>query len=114
MMSEDGKRNGTPEQLKTMATEMFQKMQLRNPSPMHTYLIELEGKSPGRVICGTNFSRPDDWESLETANVPEQAYVLIFAKMVNNLMVVSVWLVPEQGRWKVQSFWMNAASIGGP
>ena len=111
MMSEDGKRNGTPEQLKTMATEMFQKMQLRNPSPMHTYLIELKGKSPGRVICGTNFSKPDDWESLETANVPEQAYALISAKTVNNLMVVSVWLVPEQGRWKVQSFWMNAASM---
>lgn len=111
MMSEDGKRSGTREQLKSMATEMFQKMQLRDLSPMHTYLIKLKGQSPGRIVCGTNLSKPDGWESLEAANVPEQAYVLISAKTVNNLMVVSVWLVPEQGAWKVQSFWMNAASM---
>jgi hypothetical protein len=111
MMSEDGKRSGTREQLKTMATETFQRMQLRNLSPVHSYFIKLKGQSPVRIVCGSDFSKPDSWESLEAANVPEQAHVLISAKTVNNLIVVSVWLVPEQGAWKVQSFWMNAASM---
>jgi hypothetical protein len=111
MMSEDGKKSGTREGLKTVATETFQKMQLRSLSPLHTYSIELKGQSPGRIVCGNDLSKPDGWESLEAANAPEQAHVLISAKTVNNLMVVSVWLVPEQGAWKVQSFWMNAASM---
>lgn len=111
MMSEDAKKSGTREQFKTMAIGMFQKMQLRNISPLHTYSIELKGQSPGRVLCGTALSKPDGWESLEAANVPEQAHVLISANTVNNLMVVSVWLVSEQGAWKVNSFWLNAASM---
>lgn len=111
MMSEDGKRSGTREQLKTTAIEVFQKIQLRSLAPLHTYFVKLKGQSPGRIVCGNNLGKPDGWESLEAANVPEQAYALISAKTVNNLMVVSVWLVPEKGAWKVQSFWMNAASM---
>ncbi len=111
MMSEEGRKTGTREQLKALATETFQKMQLRNLSPLHSYYIELKGQSPGRIVCGNDFSKPDGWESLEAANVPEQAHVLISANTINNLMVVSVWLVPEHGAWKVQSFWLNAASM---
>jgi hypothetical protein len=111
MMSEGGKRSGTREQLKSMATETFQKMQLRNLAPMHSYFIQLKGQSPGHIVCGNDLGKPDGWESLEAANVPEQAHVLISAKTINNLMVVSVWLVPEQRAWKVQSFWLNASSM---
>jgi hypothetical protein len=111
MMSDAGKGSSTREQLKAMAIAMFQKMQLRNISPLHTYIIELKGQSPGRVLCGTDYSRPEGWELLEAADVSEQAHVLISANTVNNLMVVSLWLVREQGEWKVQSFWMNAANL---
>jgi hypothetical protein len=90
---------------------MFQKMQLRNISVLHTYSIEIKGQSPGRVLCGTNYDKAGGWELLEAADVAQQAHVLISANTVNNLMVISIWLVPEHGAWKVQSFWMNAASM---
>jgi hypothetical protein len=83
----------------------------RNMAFQHTYFIKLIGKSPGRVQCATDLKKPDGWESLEAVDVSEQAYVLISADTINNHLVLTVWLVPEQSSWKVQSFWMNVSTL---
>ena len=111
LMSEKGRANVTREQLKGEASTILQQVKPQNISLQHTYFIELKGTSPGRVVCARDISKPDGWESLEAADVPEQAHVTITAKAVNNLMAFTVWLVPEQNSWKVQSFWMNAATM---
>src|SRR5579864_3953936 len=111
LMSEKGRANVTREQLKGEASTILQQVKPQNISLQHTYFIELKGTSPGRVVCARDISKPDGWESLEAADVPEQAHVTITAKAVNNLMAFTVWLVPEQNSWKVQSYWMNAATM---
>ncbi len=82
-----------------------------NVTPQHTYFIELKGKSPGRVVCATDLSKPDGWESLEAESVPEQAHVLLSADTVNNKLAIAVWLVPERNGWKVQSFRANVSTL---
>jgi hypothetical protein len=110
MMSKAGETTVTREQLKAQAT-VIRGMEPKNIAVQHTYVVELRGKSPGRVVCGTDFAKSDGWESLEAADVPEQAHVLIKAETLNNFLAYTVWLIPEQNSWKVQSFWMNVASL---
>jgi hypothetical protein len=83
-----------------------------NVSIQHTYLIKLSGKSPGRVICATDLTKPDGWESLGAADDPEQAHVLMSADMTNGHVAIAVWLAPEENVWKVRSFWLNVSSLG--
>ncbi|HZS28215.1 MAG TPA: hypothetical protein VFB76_13380 [Candidatus Angelobacter sp.] len=111
MMSKDGQANVTREHLKGMSTMLSQQWKPQNIALQHTYFIKSIGKSPGRVLCGTDLSKPDGWESLETVDVSEQAHVLISADIVNNRLAFTVWLVPEQSSWKVQSFWMNVSAL---
>jgi hypothetical protein len=111
LMSEKGRANVTQEQLKGGLSAILQLVKPQSISLQHTYFIELKGNSPGRVVCGRDISKSDGWESLEAADVPEQAHVVIMAKTVNNLVAFTVWLVPEQNSWKVQSFWMNAVTL---
>lgn len=111
MLSDEGKTNATPQQLKSQAMAIVQLFEPKNISLQHTYLIQLKGKSPGRVVCGTDFSKPDGWESLGAASVPEQAHVVMSAETRNNQLAFTLWLVPEQKTWKVQSFWVNVATL---
>lgn len=78
----------------------------------HTYIIHIHGSSPGRVVCATDLSTPGGWVSIVAANVPEQAYVVLSAQAINNQFAYTIWLVPESGTWKVQSFHDNIATLG--
>lgn len=111
MLSGEGKANTTPQQLKSQAVAIVRLFEPKNVAHQHTYLIELKGKSPGRVVCGTDFSKPDGWESLEAASVSEQAHVVMSAEARNNQLAFTLWLVPEQKTWKVQGFWANVATL---
>jgi hypothetical protein len=111
LMSKAGQATTTRQQLAEIATAILQRFEPRDLSVQHTYLIGLKGKSPGRVICATNVSKPDGWVSLAADNVPEQAHVLLSADMRNNKLAFVVWLVPEQSKWKVQSFHFNVSTL---
>ncbi|MGA2022239.1 MAG: hypothetical protein ABSH02_16725, partial [Candidatus Sulfotelmatobacter sp.] len=93
------------------AVAVIRRFEPKNVTLQHTYFIELTGKSPGRVVCATDLSKPDGWESLEAESAPEQAHVLLSADTVNNKLAIAVWLVPEQNGWKVQSFRVNVATL---
>ena len=110
-LSKEGQVNVTGQQLSNQAAAIVQQFEPKNLTIQHTYLIELKGDSPGRVVCATDLSKPDGWESLGAISVPEQAHVLMSADTRNNKLTFAVWLVPEQSGWKVQSFWMNVSSL---
>jgi hypothetical protein len=90
---------------------VIRRFEAKNVILQHTYFIELKGKSPGRIVCGTDLSRPEGWESLEAESIPEQAHVLLSADTVNNKLAITVWLVPEQTGWKVQDFRWNVSTL---
>ncbi|HTW78721.1 MAG TPA: hypothetical protein VME23_04150 [Terracidiphilus sp.] len=111
MMSDAGKQQVTREQLSAQMAALVQQFEPTNLQVQHTYLIDIKGKSPGRVVCATDSSKSTEWESLSATDVPEQAHVLLSADTRNNKIVFAVWLVSEQGAWKVQSIWMNVATL---
>ena len=43
--------------------------------------------------------------------MPEQAYALLSAQAGNNSLAITMWLVPEQTGWRVQSFWINISTL---
>lgn len=102
----------TRQDLATSARGLIQIFQPKNPTVKHTYLIELKGTSPGRVVCAADLSKPDGWESLSAVTVPEQAHVALSAETRNNQIAFTIWLVPEDKVWRVQSFWMNLSTLG--
>jgi hypothetical protein len=111
MMSKAGGENVTGEQLKSLADMISQQMKPQNISLQHTYFIKLMGKSPGRAVCARDLTKPDGWESLQTADVSEQAHVLISGDTINNHLAFTVWLVREQNSWAIQSFSVNVATL---
>jgi hypothetical protein len=110
MLSADAQTNVTIEQLQNQATAIT-KYDPKNVVIRHTYYIQLKGESPGRVVCAKDLTRPDGWESLSAESIPEQAHVVVSGDAINNQLALTLWLVPEQKFWKVQSFWLNIASL---
>ncbi|HWY56746.1 MAG TPA: hypothetical protein VNZ03_19930 [Terriglobales bacterium] len=110
-MSKAGQAETTGQQLDGAVAAIIRQFEPKNVTLQNTYLIELKGKSPGRVVCATDLSKPDGWESLAAENIPEQAHVLLSADTINNKLAFVVWLVPEQGEWKVQSFRLNISTL---
>ena len=111
LLSDGGRQDLTREQLTTQMVPAFKQFEPKNMRIQHTYLVSLIGKSPGRLICGTDLSTPSGWESVAAADVAEQGYVLMAADARNNQLVFTLWLAPERGEWKIQSFSMNVATL---
>jgi hypothetical protein len=110
-LSKAGKLDVPDEQVLEQAAAAIQQVKPEKLAVQHTYLINLVGMSPGRVVCATDLTKPDGWVSVVAGDFPEQAYVLLSAHTVNNQLVFTVWLVPEAGTWKVQSFSMHVATL---
>ena len=111
LMTKAGQAETTRQQLNGAALTIVRQFEPKNVTLQHTYLIELKGKSPGRVVCATDLSKPNGWESLSAESVPEQAHVLLSADTRNNELAIVVWLVPEQSEWKVHSFRLNVSTL---
>jgi hypothetical protein len=111
LFSEAGKLQVAREQLAAQTAAAIQQFEPKNLQVQHTYLLTLKGKSPGHAVCATDLSKPTGWESVAVADVPEQAHVVLSADARNNQLVFTVWVVPEKETWKVQSFWMNVATL---
>jgi len=111
--SKEGQANVTRAQFSGEAATFMQQFEPKNVTVQHTYLIELKGDSPGRAVCGENLAKPEGWELLVVRSVPQQAYVVLSADTRNNKLAFTVWLVPEQNHWKVQSFSRNISSLAG-
>jgi hypothetical protein len=110
MLSSAAKANVTAEQMSSHAAAI----RISQPNDLalkHTYLLHLTGKSPGRLVCAEDFSKRGHWVSLGAIDVPEQAHVELSARTKNNEVAFTLWLVPEEEHWKVQSYWMNIATL---
>jgi hypothetical protein len=110
MLSSGGKASVSPDQL-VQAIAAIKSYEPTNLAIEHTYFLELTGKSPGHVICSTDLSKPHNWEKVAATSVPEQAHVILSAEARNNKLAFSIWLMPEDADWRVQSFWMNVATL---
>jgi hypothetical protein len=110
--SKVGQQYTTRDRIAADGQTFVRQFEPKNVVVQHTYLINLSGKSPGRAICGTDFTKPNGWESLGATDAPEQGHVLISADVPNGHLAIAVWLVPEVNDWKVQSFWLNLSTLG--
>jgi hypothetical protein len=111
LLSKDGQAGTSREQLEGVATKTVRPYEPKNLTVEHTYLIKLKGNSPGRVVCSTDLSKPEGWESLAAKSIPEQAHVSLSADTRNNKLAFVAWLVPEQRDWKVETFWVNISAL---
>jgi hypothetical protein len=109
-MSKAGQAATTQQQFDG-AVAIIRGLEATNVILQHTYLIDLIGKSPGRVLCGSDFSKPDGWESLVAEDIPEQAHVLLSADTRNNKLAITLWLLSEKGEWKVHGFRTNISAL---
>jgi hypothetical protein len=68
----------------------------------HTYMPKLTGGAQEqRVVCG-NLSSPETWVAVNARPGPAEAYVIVEGDTVNNTHAFVIWLIPEQGNWRVQ------------
>ncbi len=106
------KQNLTREQFEASLRQILLPLgSLKDVKAQHTYLLDLIGTSPQRIVCGNDISRPQGWVAVAAKDVPEQAHVLVGAQALNNAWVFALWLIPEHGQWRVQSFYANAATL---
>jgi hypothetical protein len=74
----------------------------KNLRVAHTYLPKLTGGTQEqRVVCG-NFSSPEGWVAVNAKPGPVEAYAIVEGDTVNNTSAFIIWLLPEQGNWRVQ------------
>jgi hypothetical protein len=68
----------------------------------HTYVPRvMGGTQEQRVVCGT-LSSPETWVAVNARPGPAEAYVIVEGDTVNNTNAFVIWLIPEQGNWRVQ------------
>jgi len=68
----------------------------------HTYLAQVTGGAQEqRVVCG-NQANSASWVAVNTKPGPAQAHVIVEAQTPNNTWAFVLWLLPEQGNWRVQ------------
>jgi hypothetical protein len=74
----------------------------KNLRVAHTYLPKLTGGTQEqRVVCG-NLSSPEGWVAVNVKPGPVEAYAIVEGDTVNNTNAFIIWLLPEQGNWRVQ------------
>jgi len=85
----------------------------KNLHVAHTYLAKVTGGTQTqRVVCG-NVSRPQDWVAVSADPGPSQAHVIVDGETINNTWAFAVWLIPEQGAWRINYFHVASSRAAG-
>jgi hypothetical protein len=110
----EAKENINSEKFVAMFKSGIQRMgPFTNLHVARTYLAKVTGGSQEqRVICG-NLSSPEGWVAVNTKPGPAQAHLLVEGQTLNNTWTFVLWLLPEQGNWRVQYFQVMASAIVG-
>jgi hypothetical protein len=110
----DAKGNLSSEKFVAMFKQGIQKMgPFKNVQVAHTYLAKVTGGSQEqRVVCG-NLSSPKGWVAVNVKPGPAQAHVIVEAQTLDNTWAFVLWLLPEQGIWRVQYMQMMASAMVG-
>lgn len=107
-LDEEAQKNVTRDQMRQISAVMLQPMKLEHLRVDHTYDATLTGSTDQRVVCGL---LPDNqWVSV-AARSGEQAHVLMSADFINGQYAFQVWLVPADGKWKVEGFWLGPSTL---
>jgi hypothetical protein len=125
VMSKQGQEGTTRDQIVQLAP-IIRRYTPQNVHLQHLYMVKPAPRSsrventgalgvlpevPERVVCGNDPTKPDGWVSLKIINVPAQAHVDLSADAPNNQLSLTVWLVEEQGVWRVLSFSFHVATL---
>jgi len=74
----------------------------KNLRVAHLYLPKVTGGAQEeRVVCG-NLSNPEGWVAVNAKPGLVEAYAIVEGDTVNNTNAFVIWLLPEQGNWRVQ------------
>jgi hypothetical protein len=110
-LSKDGQLAIPREKMASIGAALVTQLSPKNAVVQHSYDIALVGKASGPVVCGDDLSKPEKTVLLNLLDLPDQAAVLMAADSINNHLAISITLVPEQGAWKVQGFWVNVSTL---
>jgi hypothetical protein len=83
----------------------------KNVRVAHSYIAKLTGGThEQRVLCGNISS---GWVAVNARPGPAEAHVIVETQTVNNTVVFVVWLIVEQGSWRVQYVHFATAEMVG-
>jgi hypothetical protein len=95
-----------------MGAIQHQSGQFHDVRAAHTYLIESTGGGAAEAAaCGLLAGR--QWVSVELKPERKQAYVAISARTQNSDWDLTVWLLPDAGKWAVGWFNIGVATLAG-
>ncbi len=84
------------------------------PTVSLTYLVKVAVQTKTTDTAGCPVpGGSGKWDHVDTVNVPEQAHVLMTSAPGAEQTTVEVWLVPEDGAWRVNGFWANYTRRNG-
>jgi hypothetical protein len=110
-MTSEAQSSTTSQVMRRMAAELRQ-CRAREFKIERTYLVEATGSAPdGRAICGLLAN--NQWVSVSVKTGTRQAHVILKAQALNKDYALALWLLPEDGAWKVGLAHLNEASISG-
>jgi hypothetical protein len=93
---------------------LFASMVKGPPTVSLTYLVKVavQTKTVDTADCPVP-GASGKWDHVDTVNVPEQAHVLMTSAPGAAQATVEVWLVPEDGGWRVNGYWANYTRLNG-
>jgi hypothetical protein len=95
----------------------FSSMMKGSPTVSLTHLVKIavQTKTVDTALCPPEASAgpAKTWDEVETINVPEQAHVLLTSGPGQSQATVALWLVPDDGGWRVNGFWANYTRLDG-
>jgi len=113
-MSKDGQSDQTAADIAKIVQAVEAMGPFENIHVLHTYLIQVTGGANPMppMVCGKSLIDPDRVE-FRMLPIPKQFYVEITGHTINNDWSLFVWLIPEGGALKAQSFSLNPSAISG-
>jgi hypothetical protein len=79
---------------------------------VHTYFVQATGTGNFiRAVCGSQ--KGDDWAAVAAKPGTAQAHVLVSAETANNRWAFTLWLMPENGTWRVRYFYRGMEGVAG-
>jgi len=112
MLTAEAKRDTSRQEFQAAIQQMAQVFgKLTGVNVRDVYLAKVVGIVPPQVVCGDDISRPQGWVAVSVKDLSEQAHGIVETRAVNNILALTLWLVPEESVWRVHYFQWNVATL---
>jgi hypothetical protein len=103
VLTSEAKTNFTSDKFVAMFRQSIQPMAPFNDLHVaHTYFAKVSGGTqPQQVICGI-ISSPKTWVAVSAKPGLTQAHVIVEAETLNNTWAFVLWLMADEGIWRIQ------------